>query len=216
MKVKPTGSPEKTDKVPPSTVTITPTPTKKLRMQSPQKLRERLQLEQRAITTSQSSLADELSKIGDDLSALGPGRIGSVRSKISPYNHTRTASVPDTHAVELQKRLKELETLMQTTLDDLTQRTSSIQADLASSLSVSETKARKLDELYREANAENEALYARFNEELGKVLKAVRSGEGVEELRKKVREGSEESGRLRRENARLKREVIGLRSQLKE
>ena len=42
-----------------------------------------------------------------------------------------------------------------------------MQADLSSSLTVSENKCRKLDELYREANGENEALYARFNDELG-------------------------------------------------
>ena len=89
-----------------------------------------------------------------------------------------------------------------------------LEKDLESSLVVSERKARKLDELYREANAENEALYERFNEELDKVLKGVRAGEGVEEMRGVVREGREEVQRLKREGQRLRRENVGLRCQL--
>lgn len=81
---------------------------------------------------------------------------------------------------------------------------------------VSEKKTRKLDELYREANAENEALYERFNDELGKILGRVRKGEGVEETRSKLRDAQEEVAKLKKENGRLKREVVGLRSLLKE
>jgi len=174
-------------------------------MQSPQKLRERLQAEQKAIASGQSALETELAKIGDDLGALGPGRMGSVRG-VRPLGST----------TDLNKRLAELSSLVTSTLAELQTKTEGIQSDLTSSLTVSESKARKLDELYREANAENEALYARFNEELGKVVKAVRAGDGVEELRRRVKDGNEERDRLRRENARLKREVLGLRSQLKE
>lgn len=81
---------------------------------------------------------------------------------------------------------------------------------------VSEKKCRKLDELYREANAENEALYERFNDELGKILGKIKKGEGVDETRSKLKEAQEEVGRLKKENARLKREVVGLRSLMKE
>ncbi|KAI7375620.1 hypothetical protein KC328_g14627, partial [Hortaea werneckii] len=91
-----------------------------------------------------------------------------------------------------------------------------VQADLSSSLTVSENKCRKLDELYREANGENEALYARFNDELGRILKAVRGGDGVEELKKKLKESQEDAAKLKKENSRLKRENVGLRAQLKE
>ncbi|KAI7370391.1 hypothetical protein KC336_g20896, partial [Hortaea werneckii] len=84
------------------------------------------------------------------------------------------------------------------------------------SLTVSENKCRKLDELYREANGENEALYARFNDELGRILKAVRGGDGVEELKKKLKESQEDAAKLKKENSRLKRENVGLRAQLKE
>lgn len=204
MKIKPSSSPEKSLKLPSST---TATPTKKLRMQSPQKLRERLQDEQKAMSNTQSSLQDELSKIGNEISALGPGRMGSVRG-------SRILSPPS--GEDLQARFSAMEANMTKVLADMQSRITSISSDVTSSLSVSETKARRLDELYREANAENEALYARFNDELARVLKTVRQGEGVVELKKQVKEGQEERDRLRRENARLKREVLGLRSQLKE
>lgn len=75
---------------------------------------------------------------------------------------------------------------------------------------------RSLDQLYREANAENEALYERFNEELGRILKGVRAGVGVEELRRKMVEAQGEVGRLRVENKKLKREVVGLKSILRD
>jgi hypothetical protein len=77
-------------------------------------------------------------------------------------------------------------------------------------------KARKLDELYQEANAENEALYERFNEELSKILKGVRAGNGVEELRAKMLEAQSEVSRLRSENMKLKREVMVLRSAMRD
>lgn len=204
MRIKPSPSPEKGLK---SAHSTTATPTKKLRMQSPQKLRERLQDEQKVMSTTQSSLQDELSKIGNEISALGPGRMGSVRNSriLSPLSGD-----------DLQARFSALEANMTNLLADMHSRITSISSDVTSSLSVSEAKARRLDELYREANAENEALYARFNDELARVLKTVRQGEGVGELKKQVKEGQEERDRLRRENARLKREVLGLRSQLKE
>jgi len=205
QKIRPSGIPEKTEKSFLLNPSPASTPTRKLRMQSPQKLRERLQAEQKAMASGQSALESELAKIGDDLGALGPGRMGSVRG-VRPSAATS----------DLSKRLSELSAQVANTLAELQTRTEGIQADLTSSLTVSESKARKLDELYREANAENEALYVRFNEELGKVVKAVRGGDGVEELKRRVKDGNEERDRLRRENARLKREVLGLRSQLKE
>ena len=100
-------------------------------------------------------------------------------------------------------------------LNDVTKKNASIQADLESSLIVSEKKAKSLDELYREANAENELLYEKFNTELGRVLKSVKEGNGLQEMRTKLKEAQDEAARLRRENQRLKRENLGLRSQLK-
>jgi len=50
---------------------------------------------------------------------------------------------------------------------------------------------------------------------LGKVLKGVKGGTGVEEMRKKMGEAVEEGARLKKENVRLKRENLGLRAQLR-
>jgi hypothetical protein len=80
-------------------------------------------------------------------------------------------------------------------------------------LVVSERRVKKLDELYSEASAENEALYERFNVELGKVVKDVKLGNGEEALKAQLREALGELARMRKENMRLRREVGGLRSQ---
>jgi hypothetical protein len=118
--------------------------------------------------------------------------------------------------MELAQRVLKMEGSLPKRIDEINDRLSGIQADLVSSLAVSESKCKKLDVLYRESNSENEALYARFNDELGKILKAVRGGDGVEEMRKKLRESEEEVAKLKRETVRLKRENVGLRAQLKE
>lgn len=73
-----------------------------------------------------------------------------------------------------------------------------------------------MDQLYRDMNAENEALYARFNEELEKVERSVRKGKGMETVDQRMKAAEEEAARLRKENARLKREVAGLKAQIRE
>lgn len=185
-------------------------------MQSPQKLRERIQNEQSAVAAVHSSLQDELNKIGDELTST-PSRIGSVRT---PGSHSRTKSTGSAlhppSSIDLAQRVLKLEGQLPGQISAVEERISSIQADLASSLAVSEAKCKKLDELYREANGENEALYTRFNEELGRILRAVKGGEGVEELKRLLRESQEEAGKLKRETSRLKRENVGLRAQLRE
>lgn len=88
-----------------------------------------------------------------------------------------------------------------------------MEKDLESSLVVSEKRSKKLDELYREASAENEALYDRFNSELSKLAKDVRAGSTEEALKNQLTGALEDIGRLKKENFRLKREVGGLRAQ---
>jgi post-segregation antitoxin (ccd killing protein) len=205
-----------------------PSQAKKLRMQSPQKLRERLQNEQSYLTTTQNHIQDELLLIGDELTQT-PTRTGSIRPKpltirsggaigTSSFAASTSTRPPSSHnnTADLTQRLLKLEAQLPSQIETVSARISAINADLASSLAVSENKARKLDELYRESNSENEALYARFNDELGRILKAVRSGDGVGELKRQVREQQEEVARLKRENGRLKRENVGLRAQMKE
>ncbi|KAF2458880.1 hypothetical protein BDY21DRAFT_384812 [Lineolata rhizophorae] len=221
-------------------------PTKKLRMQSPQKLRERLQNEQKAINNAHAALQAELSKIGEEISSAAPNSGAGTPSggsrRVRPPLASGTGSLsrgmtaaaaasgasPGDHAA-LAARVTALESKLPALASDLSARNTAIAADVASSLQVSESRARRLDELYREANAENEALYARFNEELVKVARgAVKGGGGggagggagtadVQELLgRRWKEMEEEVGRLKRENGRLKREVVGLRAQLKD
>ncbi|KAK5121413.1 hypothetical protein LTR85_005245 [Meristemomyces frigidus] len=208
---KPSPRSEKASKPAPVASVEPATATRKLRMQSPQKLRERLQNEQGAITATQTALQDELSKIGDELTAT-PSRIGSVRAPKTPT--IRGTGQPNT--MDLAQRVLKMEGQLVRQVDELKGRIDTVQADLSSSLTVSENKCKKLDELYREANSENEALYTRFNDELGRILKAVRGGEGVEELKKKLKESQEEAAKLKRETSRLKRENVGLRAQMRE
>jgi len=71
--------------------------------------------------------------------------------------------------------------------------------------------------LYKESSAENELLYEKFNAELGKIVRALRGKgkEDKEELVAKVKDGSEETAKIKKENARLKRENLTLRTLLK-
>ncbi|QIW99188.1 hypothetical protein AMS68_004706 [Peltaster fructicola] len=185
-------------------------PTKKLRMQSPQKIRERLQTEQSAIVAAHSNLQDELSKISDELAST-PSRLVPNRSVHGSLHRPQSTS-----NIDVTAKVLKMESAMTDQIAQLTVKLEKIQSDLSSSLTVSENKCKKLDELYRESNAENEALYSRFNSELARVSRAVRAGEGVEELKRRLKEQEDEVGRLKKENVRLKREVVGLRAQLKE
>lgn len=177
----------------------------KLRMQSPQKLRERLSNEQKALSSAESSLRAEIAKIGEEMSAF---------KRSCPDNRHSSDPVSSTTLSSLDSRLLSLTDTLNTLNSTLHSQYYTLSKDIESSLLISERKTRKLDELYKEANAENEALYERFNDELGKVMKAVKGGEGMEELKRKVKESEEDAVRLRKENGRLKREVVGLRSQL--
>ncbi|MCJ1465877.1 hypothetical protein MMC07_004496 [Pseudocyphellaria aurata] len=185
-------------------------PSQKLRMQSPQKLRERLSSEQKSVSSAEASLQTEITKFGEELSAFklqrSPTKSSSTKSPL-----TITSSPQPTIDI-LSTALSNLTTKVTATLASLNASIASMSQDVETSLVATERKARKLDDLYREANAENEALYERFNDELGKILKRVRSGNGVEEMRAKMVEAQGEVGQLKVENARLRREVVGLKS----
>ncbi|KAF2263351.1 hypothetical protein CC78DRAFT_569146 [Lojkania enalia] len=183
-------------------------PQKKLRMQSPQKLRERLQNQQKDIETASKDLQSELSAIGHELSTKTP-RLASQTS--APFSMSSAANNKN-----LETRIASLEKHLKSTLEALASRTAQVSQDVSSSLQVSEARAKHLDTLYRDMNAENEALYARFNEELEKVERSVRKGKGNEEVDRRIKASEEECARLRKENARLKREVAGLKAQLRE
>lgn len=113
----------------------------------------------------------------------------------------------------LASRIRTLESRFDSLSGEFNGRTSAMEKDLESSLVVSEKRSKKLDELYREASAENEALYDRFNSELSKLAKDVRAGSTEEALKNQLTGALEDIGRLKKENFRLKREVGGLRAQ---
>ena len=180
-------------------------------MQSPQKLRERLNQDKKSMALADTSLQTEIAKIGEEISSAYKGQ----RSPTKVISQTPLPSAPLSLQV-LSTQLSNISTKLSTFTTTYTASLSSLSSDIESSLLVNDKKARKLDELYREANAENEALYERFNDELGKILGKVKRGEGVDETRSKLKEAQEEVARLKKENGRLKREVVGLRSLMKE
>lgn len=212
----------------------------KLRMQSPQKIRERLAAEQKALTSTEVVLQSDLNKLGggaEDVTSA-PTTMTTLARPTARIGHSRTQST-SSHADSLsassssssraaaggvgggggggvEAKLATVATKHAALLTALKTRLDALSADLQSSLVVSEQRAKNLDDLYREASVENEALYVRFNDELARVLGAVRAGEGERELLRRVKEAEEESLKLRKENGRLKREVVGLRAQLRE
>jgi len=188
----------------PPTTPGKPSP-QKLRLQSPQKLRERLQNEAKAINEAEASLQSELSKIGAEMAKLNATSSSS----------TSTAGPRSSDLQKLASSLQSLESRIPTIIADLTSRNETIKSDLEKSLQVSEYKVKGLDQLYKESSAENELLYEKFNGELGKIVKALRGKGEKEELVGKMKEATEETAKTKKENARLRREVLTLRALLK-
>ncbi|CZS96328.1 related to Rho guanyl nucleotide exchange factor [Rhynchosporium agropyri] len=177
----------------------------KLRLQSPQKLRERLQNEAKAINEAEASLQSELSKIGAEMAKLN-----------ASSSHTSTSKTPSSSDIaRLSSNISALESRIPSTMASLSSRNEAIKADLERSLVASEFKVKALDQLYKESSAENELLYEKFNGELGKIVKALRGKGEKEELMGKLKEASEEVARTKKENLRLRREVTTLRALLK-
>jgi archaellum component FlaC len=174
----------------------------KLRLQSAQKLRERLQNEAKEINAAEESLQSELSKIGAEMAKLNAGRTA----------HTNPADLQ-----RLSDNVKALESKIPTVIRDFTSRNDAVKRELEASLQASEYKVKGLDQLYKEVSAENELLYEKFNGELGKIVKAIKGKgkEDKEDLVVKTKEAMEEASKIKKENARLRREILSLRTLLK-
>jgi len=173
----------------------------RLRLQSPQKLRERLQTEKKAVDEVDAALKTELSRIAEDMA-----RVNSALP--------RSAT---TDLCNLSASVKALEERVPEAMRELQERQAEVQRDVDAALKASEAKVRSIDQLYKEATAENELLYEKFNSELGKIVKALKGKgrEDKEEMMVKMRESSEEVSRVKKENARLRREIVSLRTLLK-
>ncbi|KAL8785460.1 MAG: hypothetical protein Q9195_008637 [Heterodermia aff. obscurata] len=190
----------------------------KLRMQSPQKLRERLSNEQKALANSSTALQAELAAIGSELSALKrapstPSHISPIKplniTKASPAATANSNTNSNITLDDLSARLTALTLTLSTHTFTTTTGPPSLASEsstLSTQLDAANRKVKKLDELYQEASAENEALYERFNDELEKILARVKGGEGVKVLRERVGGLEGEVAALRAENRRLKRE----------
>ncbi|KAI0863151.1 hypothetical protein F4860DRAFT_94868 [Xylaria cubensis] len=182
----------------------TTSPTKssgKLRLQSPQRLRERLQVEKNAVEEVDASLRSELSKISVDMARVNSNLLRSGTADIK----------------KLSSSVQALEGRLPSLLGQLTSRQDQLQREMESSLKASEVKVKAIDQLYKETMAENELLYEKFNSELGKIVKALKGKgrEEKEELISRIKDSSDETARLKKENARLKREMISLRALIK-
>ncbi|KAH8705105.1 putative Rho guanyl nucleotide exchange factor [Talaromyces proteolyticus] len=181
-----------------------PQKSQRLRVQSPQKLRDRLQSEKQAQSSAESTFQSELQLIGEEISAL--------TWSSSPTKQRRPTSSDNSLPGTMISRVRSLENRFATFSTEINNRTAALQKDLEVSLAVSEKRAKKLDELYRDASAENEALYDKFNKELSRVVKDIRAGNGEQSLQTQLSEALEELGRVKKENLRLKREVGGLKA----
>lgn len=174
----------------------------KMRVQSPKKLRERLNGREHALLATSKNLQDEIDHIGVRLATLkAPGPVSQSTSTDGPA---------------LSNRLEHLSNQLQIYDENRKSAYDDLRRDFDKTLALADKRARKLEELYKEANAENEALYERFNKELGKVLARVRAGQGVEEIWGRLAEALTEIGNLKSDKARLKREVAELQSRVLE
>ncbi|OAQ99407.1 hypothetical protein LLEC1_07580 [Akanthomyces lecanii] len=170
----------------------------RLRLQSPQRLRERLQTSKTAVDEAGTALRAEMQKATNQAS------------------HGRGSS--DKETFNAQAAMQALEAKLSKTMQELQDRYSVMQEEMDTTLKATEAKMRSIDQLHKEVSAENELIYEKFNDELGKIVRALRSKgkEDKEELVGKLKEQSEAAARLRRENGRLKRENISLRASLKQ
>lgn len=173
----------------------------KLRLQSPQRLRERLQVEKKVVEEVDANLRSELSKISADMAKVN-------------------STLPRSGTVDLRKlssSIQSLEERLPMVLGQLANRQDQLQRDMDNSVRASEAKVKAIDQLYKETMAENELLYEKFNSELGKIVKALKGKgrEEKEELMGRIKDSSEESARLKKDNARLKREIVSLRALIK-
>ncbi|KMU87932.1 hypothetical protein CIHG_05699 [Coccidioides immitis H538.4] len=196
----------------PLSTTSTPK-VQKLKMQNPQKLRERVQNEKRTVASAESTLQAELASIGQEISNSRASPIKGRPTSSSGTSKSISSPTSSSPSTALIARVRGLSDKVAAVTSDLNSRTASLEKDIENSLIVSERRAKKLDELYREASAENEALYQRFNDELSRIAKDVRHGAGEMALREQLKESLDELARVKKENFRLKREIGGLKAQ---
>jgi len=195
------GTPRDGSSTSPLRPTSSPTKvTEKFRLRSPQKLRERVGSESKSISDAETSLRMELAQITETLSKV---------------NTMATTESDDLARIEAS--VNALRDRIPNMTRELNERLEAIKMDLEKGLQASEFKVKGLDQLCKESSAENELLYEKFNGELGKIVRALKGKgkEEKEELITKLKDSTEEIAKVKKENQRLKREVLQLRTLLK-
>jgi hypothetical protein len=150
-----------------------------------------------------ASLKSELFKIGEEMARLSDAQ-----------------QSPGSQSVDMRQvtaAVRQLEDRVPAAIQEIQEKHTAIQHDMETTVKAAEAKVRAIDQLYKEAVAENELLYEKFNGELGKIVKALKGKgkEEKEELMVRLRDQSDETARMKKENARLKREMVSLRAALK-
>lgn len=182
---------------PPRPSTSPTRPSARLRLQSTQKLRERLQVEKQDFEEVDEQLRSELSEISAEMARASAGTAVDLR-KLSA------------NVQSMQERFPQL-------LGDFAGRQNQLQQDMDILLKASDFKVKEIDQLFKESMAENELLYEKLNSELGKIARALKSKQRDDqaELIKSMKESGEETSRVKKENARLRREIASLRAAAK-
>ncbi|CAH0017386.1 unnamed protein product [Clonostachys rhizophaga] len=193
---------------PPTRLGSSSSPTRspqRLRLQSPQKLRERLATEKKALEEVDTALKSELSKIGEEMARVNNASLSSSQGG------------GGADLGRLVNRFKALEARIPEVMLELGDKQSSLQRDMDNTVKALEAKVDAIDQLYEERKAEAELLDERFDEELVKIIDAVKGKgkESKEYLIAKLKEQRGETARMKKKNDRLDRENASLRAALK-
>lgn len=182
----------------------------KLRLQSPSKIRERLKHEKLAAGDAEASLQTELSKIGQEMARLSGGRTSGSDSLTR--SSSKVGSSSDIR--HLRERLGALESQIPIMISNWTAKNEAIALEVEKSLVAAEYRVTNMDKLYKEAQAENIELYERFNNELVKIVRVLRSKNKLEEAYwvDGLRESNAETAKLHKEVLKLRRENVNLKS----
>lgn len=167
---------------------------KKLRKTTPQIIEERIQVQKLAVKSAQVSTQTDISDLTKDLKDLGLDR--------------RTAD-------DFKTRLSVSDSKFHNINYTLAQQMNMLEVDMSAALRASERKVKELDNLLRQSNAENDALYKRNNKELERIYARVTSGgEQESEFPRKIAESQEEASQWMKEAKKLKRENAILKARL--
>lgn len=148
------------------------------------------------MSSAENVLKDELSKIGEELAQI---RIGPRGTK-SHTNSTMISSSTD-EVRRLTSRLTKFESQTTSTFSDLAKKYDILSNTFQTTMAKREQEVKGLDKLYQDVNEENDILFERFNDELGKVATAMRCGDAEKELLRLLTKTREQEGSMRAENA---------------